>query len=248
MRKIVKIFLAIIAIATLFMACSEDENNIVANDDTVLITVDDAAEFVAASMAIATYGAVDNMNYVSEQIMDLIDCNESESDTRTDTETSNNGEITVSYTISESYSRTCSGGEEVITYNFSAEQTTTSERLDTDHLISGAWTINGAELSSEVLSYDGNYTRSGTWTFNLEDDHTDNVTTSFVFTDVKANKSDDVIFEGTATFSLIGSSTIYEPFNYKGDVVFQANNVCIATFSSGEQYEIDLNTGDVTPI
>lgn len=226
------------------ISCGDDDNG----DDSLVITVDDAAEYVAASMAIATYGAVYNMDYIADQIVDLINCNESESDTRTNTETSNDGSINLNGSITESYSRTCAGDTEVISYTFNANQTTTSQRLDTDTQILGSWTVGGADLASTQYTYNGNYTRAGDWTYNLQDDRIDNVTNSFVYTEVKSNKEDNVIFSGTATFSLVGTSTVYEPYSYEGDIVFQADNISIATFSTGEQYEIDLNTGDVTPL
>jgi hypothetical protein len=241
MKKTTHLFLAIAFLAIFFPACKEE-------DEPVLITVDDAAEYVAASLAIATYGAVSNMDYVSEQIVDLIDCGESESDTRTDTETSINGNVTANYTISESYSLACTGGEETITYNFSASQTTVSSPLDTDHELSGAWVISGVESSSAVLTYDGSYSRGGEWTYNNEDNHVDNTTTSFVFSSVMANKDDGVIFDGSSTFTMNGTSTVYEPYSYEGTVDFQSGNICVVTFSSGEQYEINLETGDVIPL
>lgn len=233
---------SIAILANLFLACGDDDNG------TVVISVDDAAEFVAASLALNTYGAVNNMNYVSDQIIGLIDCNESESGTRTDTETSINGNVTASFAISESYSRTCLGDEEMITYNFTSDQTTTSDPLDTDNSIEGDWDISGAESSSTVLTYDGSYSRGGSWTYKNQDNRVDNSTTSFVYSNVKANKDDGIIFEGTSTFSLSGTSTVYDPYGYEGNIVFQENNVCVATFSTGDQYEIDLNTGDVTPL
>jgi hypothetical protein len=244
MNQKLKLLTCIILLAFTVTNCSDDDDDA----ETVVITVDDAAEYVAATLTIATYGAVYNMNYVAEQITDLIDCNESESDVRTETETSNNGDITVNFTINESYSRLCSGSTEAINYNFSADQTTTSDRVDSDTKLSGVWTITGAESTSSVYVYNGNYTRGGEWTYNLEDNHTDNVTASYVFNNVKANKDDSVIFEGTSTFSLAGFSTIYEPFSYEGSILFQADNTCIVTFSTGEQYKIDLNTGDVVPL
>lgn len=242
MKKLIKIMAGIFLPAVMCVSCGDDD----ANDDSVVITVDDAAEYIAASMAVATYGAVYNMDYVAEQIIEQINCNESESDTRTVNETSRNGEITISLTIAENYSRTCSEDSEVINYSFNADQTTTSERLDSDTEILGAWTIGGVETTSNDYVYNGNYSRGGDWTYNLEDNHTDEVISSFVYADVKANKSDNIIFDGTSTFSLVGNSTVYEPFSYEGDIVFQADNTCIATFSTGERYEIDLNTGQVT--
>ena len=243
MNHSTKYLAGLVTLVSVFFSCGDDDG-----EEPLVITVDSAAEYVAASMAVATYGAVYNMNYVSDEIIERIDCNESQSEVRTDSETSSNGEIMAMFTISESYSLVCSENTEVINYNFNADQTTTSERLDSDGQILGAWAIGGAEAESSTLIYDGNYTRTSEWTYNLEDNHTDDVTTSFVYNEVKANKDDNIIFEGTSTFSLIGNSTVYEPFSYEGDIVFQANNISIATFSTGEQYEIDLNTGEVTPL
>ncbi|MDX2302432.1 MAG: hypothetical protein NW226_06505 [Microscillaceae bacterium] len=240
MFKLIKLTFGIVLLSLLFVSCNDDA------DDPVVITVDDAAEYVAASMAIATYGAVNNMNYVSEQIVELVECGGSQSDTRT--ETANNGDITVNFTINEEYSLACNEGSEVIDYEFTGNQTTDSERLDTDNEISADWTISGAESSSTALTYNGTYKREGDWTYDFEDNRTDNVISSFVYSDVKANKSDGIIFSGTSTFSLVGTSNVYEPFNYEGTITFQEDNTCIATFSTGEQYLIDLNTGDVTPI
>ncbi len=227
----------------LFIGCV---NN---NDEDQTITVDNAAEYVAASMAIATYGAVYNMDYVADQILNLVDCNESESQTRTNNETSNDGSINLTSTVTENYSRICSAdGTEDIAYTFDIDQMTTSERLLTDNQVLGSWTISGVESASAAYNYNGIYSRGGDWTYNLEDNRIDNVINSFVYTNLKANKSDNVIFEGTATFTLVGSSTIYDPYSYEGDIVFQAGNICIATFSTGEKYQIDLNTGDIEPL
>ena len=132
----IKLFILSAALV-LITSCSNDDT------DTVILTVDDAAEFVAASMALSTYGAVNNMNYVSEQIVDLLDCGESQSATRTESETSPNGEVMTSFTISESYALTCEGSTEEISYSFSSDQTTDSFRLDTDHGIDGNWIIEG---------------------------------------------------------------------------------------------------------
>lgn len=238
--------MALLTIALFFSSCSSDDDN--NNNDSVEITVDDAAELVAVSMAGATYGAVNNMNYVSDQIVELLDCAESQSETRTGTETSNNGEVTVSYTISESYSLTCDNGEETIAYNFGADQTTISNPIDTDHSIIGDWIITGAQNTSTELTYNGSYSRNGEWTYNNQDNHTDNTLTSFVYSNVKADKDDGIIFDGTSTFFIDGTSTVYEPYTYEGHIVFMVDNICVATFSTGEQYQIDLNTGDVTPL
>ena len=106
----------------------------------------------------------------------------------------------------------------------------------------------GFESASDFLIYNGSYSRDGEWIFNTQDDRIDNNTTAFVYNNVKANKDDGQLFEGTSTFTISGTSTAFEPYAYEGTVVFLENNQCIATFSTGEQYEIDLNTGEVTPL
>lgn len=241
--KISKITLIpFLAVLFLISSCSNDD------DGGLVITVDDAAEFVAASMAVSTYGAVSNMNYVSDEIVEILDCGESESETRVDSETSINGEVMVSFTISESYALNCEENREQITYSFNSDQTTTSIRLDTDHGIDGNWVVEGAETTSSTLTYNGSYSRNGEWIYNREDNRMDTTNTSFEYNNVKANKDDGILFEGTSTFTISGSSTVFEPYDYEGNIVFQTGNICIATFSTGEQYEIDLNTGEVTPL
>lgn len=232
-------------ITVLFLAssCSSDDDN-----GGLVITVDDAAELVAASMALSTYGAVSNMNYVSDEILEILECGESDSETRIDSETSNNGQVMVSFSISESYALSCEGSAEQISYSFNSDQTTTSSRLDTDHGIQGNWVIDGAEANSTVLIYNGGYLRNGEWIYNREENRTDTTSTSFVYSNVKANKEDGILFEGTSTFTITGDSNVFEPYAYEGNIVFQMDNICIATFSTGEQYEIDLNTGEVTPL
>jgi len=235
--------LTALILSIIFTGCSDDDDN-----GGLVITVDDAAELVAVSMAVNTYGAVGYMDHVSNQIVDSLDCDESESEERSGNESSNLGDVMVSYTISESYALNCSGGQETASYTFAADQSTVSNPLNTEHTISGNWTVFGVESSSTELTYNGSYSQGGQWIYNNQDDRTDNTTTTFLYNNVKAGKEDGILFEGTSTFSLSGTSTIYDPYEYEGDIVFQADNICIATFSTGEQYEIDLNTGDVTPL
>ncbi len=236
-----KVFISI-GLVSILTGCSEDEV------DTLVITVDDAAEYVAASMAIATYGALYNMDYVADEVSVLLECNESDSNERTINESSNIGEITVDITISEDYSLSCSNESEIISYNFNADQLTTSERIDSNTEISGNWTVTGVESANNTLTYNGTYSRGGVWIYNLHDNRTDNVTTTFSYEEVKAGKDDNIIFEGTSTFMIDGSSSDSEAFSYEGNIVFLENNIAIATFATGEQYQIDLNNGDVTPL
>ncbi len=238
--------IALFAITYTMTSCSDDDSSDEVSD-TVIITVDDAAELVAFSIANRTYGLVDNLDYVVDEVLELIDCNESQSTVRTESEVSNDGKITVMYTISENYSQTC-GSEEVVTYSFNIEQVVMSERYDTDQIINGSWTIRGVQDGSTQLTYDGPYSRSGTWTYNQEDNHTDNVTYTSVLNNVTADPETGRITSGTATFSLNGTSTVYEPFSYEGDIEFLGSDLSIITFGTGEQYELNLETGQITPI
>lgn len=232
-------FFAIILTTT---SCSKDDES-----QLVVISIDDAAELVAFSIANRTYGAVNNLNYVANSVLAVIECNESESNTRTVTETSVDGEIAVTYDISEHYSKTC-GTEEVVNYSFNAGQILTSPRLDLDQDLNGSWSIEGVQDGSTELIYKGSYSRSGLWTYNLDDNHTDNVTFSSVLNNLTADPVDGNITGGTASFMMHGTSTIHESYSYEGSIEFQGSDISIITFQTGELFELNLETGELNRI
>ena len=232
--------IALFAIPFMTTSCSEV-------DEPITITIDDAAELVAFSIANRTYGAVNNLNYVANSVLGLVDCNESESTSRTVNEISADGEISVSYDISENYSKTC-GTEEIVNYSFNADQMLTSHRLDLDQDLNGSWIVGGVQSGSTELTYNGSYSRSGLWTYNLDNNHIDNVTFSSMLNNLKADPSDGRITGGTATFMMNGTSTVYDSYSYEGNIEFQGSDISIITFQTGEQYELNLETGTVTRI
>lgn len=236
------LLLLLLAIPFFTTSCSDDEES-----DAVVITVDDAAELIAFSLANRTYGAVNNLNYVTEEVLKLVDCNETQSNEQVITDTSRDGEISVNYEISETYSKSCEGPA-VVSYSFNMEQSLTSVRFDQEHDIDGSWTIEGVESDSEEITYNGPYNRSGLWTYNLQDDHTDNVTYESTLINLKYESDSERIISGTSTFSLEGTSTVYEPYSYSGDVEFLGSDISIITFSTGEQYELNLETGEITQL
>jgi hypothetical protein len=234
--------IALFAIPFITISCSDDDE-----PEPVTITIDDAAELVALSIANRTYGVVNDLNYVANNVLELVDCNESESTSRTANETSSDGEITVTYDISENYSKTC-GTEEIVNYSFNADQLLTSNRLDLEHDLNGSWAVGGIESGSTELTYNGSYSRSGLWTYNLEDNHIDNVTFSSILSNLKADPSDGRITGGIATFMMNGTSAVYDSYSYEGNIEFQGSDISIITFQTGEQYELNLETGTVTRI
>lgn len=233
-------FLFLFGTMLLTTSCEEDNN-------TLVITVDDAAELVAFSMANRTYGAVNDLNYVAEAVIDLINCGESETNNRTLSEDGPAENISVTSEFTESYSRACEG-EEIITYNFTADQLLTSVRFDLDQQITGDWTVAGVQENAVQYTYNGPYSRNGSWTYNLKENHTDEVIYSTNFIEVTYDPSSERITGGTATFTLDGTSTVHEPYSYSGDVAFSGSDLALITFATGEQYELNLETGDITPI
>ncbi len=236
-------FVIITLMATSFAttSCSEEEV------DPVVITVDDAAELVAFSMANRTYGTVYNLNYVAEEVTESIFCNEVESRDESFSEDSRDGEITVTLDISESYTRSCDP-EDVVQYSFMQSQSLTSIRFDREQTVDGTWFITATQGSFDIATYNGPYTSQGEWTYNLEDDHTDQITYNTTMMDVTYDGSLERITGGSATFSLEGKSTVYEDYLYTGDIEFLGSDLSIITFSSGEQYELNLETGEITPL
>lgn len=235
-------FVALLLVGLSTTSCNEDEDIV-----PVLVSVDDAAELVAFSMANRTYGSVNNLNYVTEEILDLIDCDESRENQEAITETSFDGEINVNYDLTETYSKTCSENE-TINYSFNIDQSLTSPRYDLEQDISGSWIIQGLEENSSAIIYNGPYNRSGLWTYNLRENHTDDVTYESTFNNLTYDPNTERITGGSASFTLDGTSTIYEPFNFAGEVEFQGGDISIITFNSGEQYELNLETGEINQL
>lgn len=235
------LLLALFAISFSSTSCSKDEEEI------TFVTVDDAAELVAFSIANRTYGAVNDLNYVANNVLATIDCNESESASRKVTESSADGEISVIYDISENFAKSCAG-EEMVTYTFNANQDLSSVRLNLDQDITGTWSVAGVQNNSTSLTYNGEYNRTGLWTYNLEDNHSDNVTFNSLLQNINANPDNGQITSGAASFQMSGTSTIHDAYSYKGNIEFQGNNISIITFETGERYELNLETGTVERI
>lgn len=231
-----------LCIALFATSCNEEDEI-----TPITITIDDAAELVAYSLANRTYGAINDLNYVAEEVLELVGCNETESNDRTVSDSSTEGEITVSYTISELYSKNCEVGE-IINYSFETDQVLTSVRYDIEQAISGAWTIEGVQENSTTFIYTGPYSRSGLWTYNLRDNHTDDVSYTSSFTNLVYDINSERITGGTSMFTLVGESTVYENYSYAGDIAFEGEDISIITFSTGEQYELNLETGEITEI
>ncbi|MEL6864235.1 MAG: hypothetical protein AAFP19_07450 [Bacteroidota bacterium] len=227
---------------TFSTACNEDDDS-----ETITVSVDDAAELVAFSIANTTYGLVYNLDYVAANVLEEINCNESKSNTSTISESVVDEQITLNSEIAEEYSMTCDSGE-VVNYSFDTDQRFTSVRFDYDQVIDGTWTIGGVEESSASYIYNGSYDRNGEWTYNLRDKHTDNITYSSVLDQLMADKDSGRITSGTATFSIMGTSTVYDDYDYAGDVEFKGSDMAIITFQTGEQYEFNLETGEIDPI
>lgn len=55
-----------------FTSCSDDDNEEVVN----IVSEEQAAEIVATSLAYNTYGMAANVNYVSDEISTILNCDE----------------------------------------------------------------------------------------------------------------------------------------------------------------------------
>ncbi|MEO1435625.1 MAG: hypothetical protein AAFV80_08830 [Bacteroidota bacterium] len=223
-----------------FSSCSDD-------DDLIVITIDDAAELVAYSLANQTYGVVNDLNYVADEVLTRVDCGQSETNTWSFAETGPGGEISVTSDISESYSKNCDG-EETIQYTYNADQVLTSVRFDQVLDIDGDWSVQGVQNGSTELIYNGPYNRNGTVTYNLSKGHTETVDYLSTLINLRYDTNAGRITAGVSTFAIEGTSTEHDGYSYAGDVAFNGADLAIITFSSGEQYELNLETGDITKL
>ncbi|MEO1435624.1 MAG: hypothetical protein AAFV80_08825 [Bacteroidota bacterium] len=221
-------------------SCSDDEEVLLE------MTVDDAAALIGFSMADQTYGAVNDLNYVAEDVIGRVACDETETLQWSYTDSGAIEDLFVSAEILESYTHLC-GGEETLDYAYNADQIIFSDLYDLDHDIEGDWLIQGVQLGGNVLIYNGLYNRLGDWTYQFDSGHTEYVEYLSTLINIRYDRIAGKIVSGVSTFTIEGTSNDHQGYNYSGDLEF-FSGLAIITFSGGERFEIDLDTGNVTKL
>ena len=216
------------------------------DDDTVtiVITEERAAEIVATSLAYNTYGLASNVNYVSNQVSNLLNCNEQASNGGINTYVSNFGGVTSSYQFNEIYSKACSP-EESINYSITAFQDIDAVFFSSQQDVSAVFAVSGLEDTSTNEIYNGSYHRDGNWYSKTFHDSLD-VVYNMNFDELRINKSTYRIVSGVSNFDLtIGYSETTDTILFHGTVTFIHESEAQIHFNDGNTYVLNLDTGAI---
>lgn len=231
----------VLALSAIVMAsCETDDDEIL----VVVISEERAAEIVAASLAYNTYGLASNVNYVSNEISDILECGEQGSNSGTLDYTSVFGNVTSTYQFNEQFSKSCDPIE-AIQYDISAFQDIDAVYFDSRQDVDSEFTVTGLEPEATDQLYNGSYQREGDWFSKVFNDELD-VDYGMEFIDLGVDKQTLFIVSGTSTFTLrVDYSETSESSSFSGTVTFINEDEARIDFSNGDSYLLDLETGEV---
>lgn len=216
------------------------------NEETVVIVISEerAAEIVAASLAYNTYGMAANVHYVSNEISQLLDCDEQGSNSGTINYISPFGGVTSSFHFTESYSRTCSP-EEIINYTTAAFQDIDAVLFTSQQEVNAEFTVKGLEDTAPDELYSGAYSRNGNWYSKVYHDRLD-IEYAMNFDSLRVDKNSLLIVSGTSAFDLtVGYSETPGSVNFNGHVTFLSEDEAQIDFTNGSSYLLNLRTGEI---
>ena len=236
-----KLTLIVIAFLGLtFTACDTND------DDTIVIIVSEerAAEIVATSLAYNTYGIASNVNYVSTQIANNLNCEEQASNSGTLHYSSIFGNVTSIYQFDENYAKSCIPVEQ-ISYNITALQNTDAVYFTSQEDVEASFIVTGLEDTTTHEVYSGSYRRDGNWFSKVYQDSL-NTVYSMSFTGLNVDKSTSYITSGTSTFTLSAAYSESDTVNsFNGTVTFLNEDEAQIDFTNGNSYLLNLETGEI---
>ena len=212
MKKLGLIVLAIVGLT--FTSCDNSDNAIV-----IVVSEERAAEIVATSLAYNTYGMASNVNYVSNEISNALNCDEQNTNSGTNDYTSVFGAVTSTYQFNESYSKVCSPTE-TINYSITAFQDIDAVYFTSQQDVEASFVVTGLEDTAVNELFSGSYHREGNWFSKTFNDSLD-VEYNMNFSDLNVDKTTYYIISGTSSFSMNANySETTESTSFSGTVTF----------------------------
>ena len=111
----------------------------------------------------------------------------------------------------------------------------------------GNWVLSGLEVASTEYTFAGNYQREGEHASKVRNLNTYQFDLSIGFTDVKMDKGNYVISQGTGSLSVSAEVSDGSSFAAEGSIEFKGNQEAVLTIN-GESFLIDIGSCGVTPI
>ncbi len=247
----------LLLLAAFFSSCKEEESP-VGDIDT-----EEIAEIVGATLAEDSQGMTAQLKASAElsQETDTLDMNGNnarveesdicgqEFDDSFTLISPDNYAIAYNYSFSYLYGFACNQFFVPNSLNFSIEQSGELEapRYGAINESKGNWIVSGLELSSTQYTFQGNYVRSGNHASKVGNQNSFNYELATSFSELKMNKGNYVISQGTGSISINGTSSVNGSFSFNGSIEFLGNQQILLTINQ-ESYIIDIQTGEVYPV
>lgn len=155
--------------------------------------------------------------------------------------------LTFENTAGYSYQLTCSNGfPSSLTFSFNASGTRSTARLTSDGASTGSFLASGFNVGSTAYTVNGSFEREAALTQKTGAKRTFNHTSYVTLADFQVSKSTSRIEGGTATYLLTGESSEGGSFQYTASIVFNGDQTATISLNSGADYEVNLQTGQVT--
>lgn len=240
--KIVIPFVAFVLAIGMLSSCKKDNND----NSSTEVTVDDAADAVAGSVASETDGMSATVSTTTELAARVgvftttpsINCGQ-EYTTSYAASASNSG-YSYNYTGSTHYQLTCSDSlPSSFTFGQTMDGVYETPRMSSDDDVTGNWTLSGLEPSVANTSFSGSYVRNGSQVSKVRNQRSFTSTITITANNVTVNKSTYKITGGTASVSMNGTSSAGNTYTYEGSITFNGNDTATLTIN-GNTYTIDL--------
>ncbi len=238
-RKITSFLFTGIVAAGLMCNVTSCKNDTLNNPlASTTITEADAAELTTDAVIPSTGGLVTQMNSSLVLIKASIPACGLKKDTSFVQSSATGVKPSYTYGLSWEYSLNCTGAiPNSLVFSFTGNSTYSGTRMSSSDKSTGGFTVTGFGTASQYL-INANYARVGTATSQINNKYTFNNTITIVATNVAVDKTTKEIVSGSATVSIVATSTSGKTFNFSGTITFLGSKKATLVLNSGTTYNI----------
>jgi hypothetical protein len=229
-----------IALLLLFAGCKK-------LDSALILTSDEAADFIATSLSASTNGLSTVSGDIALNTQNFLDlklgCGTTKAYNVSHTATPG-AACTYNYQLNYTYTLNCNTSQlaDNITGSSADNGTFDAPRISSTNAGTSTFRVAGLTPTSTAYIINGEYKRAGTFTSKVESKSSSNATVDFVITNLNVNKTTKQILSGTAIVTITGNTTANAGISFVGSVTFTGNNKATVALN-GSIYTVDLVTG-----
>jgi len=144
------------------------------------------------------------------------------------------------YTTEYTWTLECEGDDVPLNFDFlcHTDGSYNNNRMTSNDYGDATWELTGLNEGQNEFTANGNYARNGEQTFKVEGVVTES-NMDIVATNLKIDKGNESITEGTAEVNIHGSTDNGESFDFEGQIVFKGNGKATLTVN-GKTFNLSL--------